>query len=66
LLAECRAVARREGDARSGITTLPGVLVARYLGHSSQDAFGWFSGIWKVLRPALLGATATAPRLWAC
>jgi urease accessory protein len=45
---------------------LPGVLLARYLGHSSQDAHDWFAAIWKLLRPALLGATATAPRLWAC
>jgi urease accessory protein len=66
LLAACRAVPRRPGDARSGVTRLPGILLARYLGHSSQDAFDWFAAIWKLLRPALLGATATAPRLWAC
>jgi len=66
LLTACRSVQPRGGDARSGITRLPGVLLARYLGHSSQDAFDWFAGIWQLLRPALLGATATAPRLWAC
>ena len=54
------------GDSRSGVTTLPGVLLARYLGHSSQDAFGWFTSLWTVLRPALLHQPAVAPRLWAC
>jgi urease accessory protein len=66
LLAACRAAPHRQGDARSGVTRLPGIFLARYLGHSSQDAFDWFAAIWKLLRPALLGATATAPRLWAC
>ncbi len=66
LLAACRAVARRQGDAHGAVTRLPGMLLARYLGHSSQDAFDWFAAIWKLLRPALLGASATAPRLWAC
>jgi urease accessory protein len=66
LLAACRAVARRGDHAHSAVTRLPGVLLARYLGHSSQDAFDWFAAIWKLVRPALLGATAMAPRLWAC
>ncbi len=66
LLAACRGVARRERDARGAVTRLPGVLLARYLGHSSQDAHHWFAAIWALLRPALLGAAATAPRLWAC
>jgi urease accessory protein len=66
LLEDCRSLERGERDARSALTRLPGVLLARYLGHSSQDAHHWFAAIWKILRPALLGATATAPRLWAC
>jgi urease accessory protein UreH len=41
-------------------------LLARYLGHSSQEAFDWFSSLWRVLRPALLDQPAIAPRLWAC
>lgn len=65
LLAACRAVAGGR-DSRLGVTSTPLMLVARYLGHSSQDAFGWFASIWKVLRPALLGQPAIAPRLWAC
>jgi urease accessory protein len=66
LLSACRGPKRRAGDSRAALTTLPGVLLARYLGHSSQDAMEWFTSIWQVLRPALLGVAASAPRLWAC
>ena len=62
----CREV--KPGDARSmiGITRLPGVLIARYLGDSSEDAFQWFANLWAVLRQAMLGKVACPPRIWAC
>jgi urease accessory protein len=66
LLGACRAVVPRGLDSRVGVTRLPKVLLARYLGHSSQDAFDWFASVWKVLRPSLLNQPAIAPRLWAC
>ncbi len=66
LLGACRAVVPRGLDARVGVTRMPGILLARYLGHSSQNAFDWFTSVWKVLRPALLDQPAIAPRLWAC
>jgi urease accessory protein len=66
LLAACRATVPGGGDSRLGVTRTPGILVARYLGHSSQDAFRWFTSVWTVLRPALLSQPAIAPRLWAC
>lgn len=66
LLQHCRALAVRDDGSRHGVTWLPGVLCARYLGHSSEGAFGWFSALWALLRPALLGRAAQAPRLWAC
>jgi urease accessory protein len=66
LLAACRATVPSGPDSRLGVTSTPGILVARYLGHSSQDAFRWFTSVWTVLRPALLGQPAIAPRLWAC
>jgi urease accessory protein len=55
----------REG-ARIGVTRVPGVLIARYLGDSSQDAFRWFTQLWSVLRPAMLGREPCSPRVWAC
>jgi urease accessory protein len=66
LLQHCRALAMRDDGSRHGVTWPPGVFCARYLGHSSEDAFGWFSALWALLRPALLGRVAQAPRLWAC
>jgi urease accessory protein len=66
LLRACRAVVPHGLDSRVGVTRMPGVLLARCLSHSSRDAFDWFTGVWKVLRPALLNQPAIAPRLWAC
>lgn len=57
-LAACRAV---EGIS---MTQLPGVLVARYLGASSEQAKRLFAQLWAVLRPALFGRDARAPRIW--
>ena len=66
LLKACRGTEPTTADSRAGVTSLPGVLLARYLGHSSQEAMQWFTSLWQLLRPALLGVTASAPRLWAC
>jgi len=62
LLAACRAVPGLEG--RQGITLLPDLLVARYLGHASEAARQWLAAVWSVLRPSLLGRQATPPRIW--
>lgn len=64
LLAACREVAVCEPDARHGLTALPQVLVARYLGHSSEAARHWFVDLWRLLRPALAGREAQPPRIW--
>lgn len=45
-------------------TLLPGLLVIRYLGDSTEQAFAAFSGIWRRLRPAVLSRRAIEPRLW--
>ena len=41
------------------ITRLPGLLIARYLGDSSEEALQAFTRLWKVLRPS-----AVEPRIW--
>jgi urease accessory protein len=41
------------------ITRLPGLLIARYLGDSSEQALHAFTRLWKVLRPS-----AVEPRIW--
>jgi urease accessory protein len=40
-------------------TLLPGLLIARYLGDSSEEALHAFTRLWKALRPS-----AVAPRIW--
>jgi urease accessory protein len=66
LLARCRQVRSPRGSARVGITPVPGLLIARYLGDSVEESFGWFTHLWTVLRPALSGRSACVPRVWAC
>ena len=41
------------------ITRLPGLLIARYLGDSSEEALRAFTRLWKLLRPS-----AVEPRIW--
>ena len=45
-------------------TLLPGLLVARYLGDSTEAAFAAFASIWKLLRPEIMGRQALLPRIW--
>jgi urease accessory protein len=52
---------RAEGLA---VTALPGVLVARYLGDSSEEAKQLLARLWATIRPGLLGREAHAPRIW--
>jgi urease accessory protein len=66
LLDECRGVKPPVAESRIGITRVPAVLIARYLGDSTEDAFQWFTNLWAVLRQALLGKPACPPRVWAC
>ena len=63
LLEAQRAIAPAE-VAQHGITALPGVLIARYLGDNSEAARLWFAELWKILRPACCGRPAVIPRIW--
>jgi len=63
LLDTCRSIAPDE-EGHSGITVLPRVLLARYLGHSSEAAMHYFTALWTLLRPALAGRAAVPPRIW--
>lgn len=58
----CRSIDPAQG--RSSVTLLPDVLVARYLGASSEAAKRYFTSLWRLLRPALFGREAIAPRIW--
>jgi len=56
LINECRKIV--------ATTVLPGVLLARYLGDSTEEAFDRFRWIWSLLRPAVSGRDAVEPRIW--
>lgn len=51
-------------SGRFGMTQLKSVLVARYLGDSSETAKHLMTRIWQQLRPALLDREAVVPRIW--
>jgi urease accessory protein len=56
---------RTEPDSgRGAVTQLPGILLARYLGDSSEAARRYFIALWRILRPALTGREAIEPRIW--
>jgi len=62
LLNECRKAEPESGEG--AVTLLPGILLARYLGDSSEAARRFFTGLWRILRPALTGRDAIEPRIW--
>jgi urease accessory protein len=62
LLQACREDCPASGEGAA--TQLPGLLVARYLGDSSEAAKDYFTRLWRRLRPALSGRDALEPRIW--
>lgn len=46
------------------VTLLPGLLIARHLGDSSEAAKQQFVKLWQILRSAIHGRVAHMPRIW--
>ncbi|HEV8646329.1 MAG TPA: urease accessory protein UreD [Burkholderiales bacterium] len=63
-LDECRDAAPA-GKARWGVTRMPDLLVARYLGSSAEEAREYFVRIWKIVRPLYSQRAMQIPRIWA-
>jgi urease accessory protein len=63
VLDACRALPL-EDAGRGAVTQLPEVLLARYLGPSTEEAFAWFTALWSLLRPVYAGRDAVKPRIW--
>jgi len=61
LLERCRGLTTR---VRGDLSQLPGLLVARCLADEALHARDWLIQLWTLLRPALLGREALAPRIW--
>jgi urease accessory protein len=53
-----------QGSGRVGATQMKSVIIARYLGNSSEVARHVMLAAWQLLRPALLGHEASVPRIW--
>ncbi|MES2933675.1 MAG: urease accessory protein UreD, partial [Pseudomonadota bacterium] len=51
-------------DGQFGISQLKSVLVARYLGNSSEIARRVMLCVWHHIRPELMGCAAVVPRIW--
>jgi urease accessory protein len=62
LVAACRE--HQPAQGRGAVTALPGVLAARYLGNSSESGRRYFTQLWKLLRPRVVGREACEPRIW--
>ena len=63
-LERCRGAAMACPDA--GVTVLgDGLVVARALSDSAEDVRALFHRLWTIIRPAMTGRRATAPRIWA-
>jgi len=63
ILERCRAL-KPGDDAGCGVTALPEIFAARYLGHSAERAKAYFAALWTELRPWYAGRPAHRPRLW--
>lgn len=61
LLDQARAAVHAEELA---ITLVDGLLIARYLGSSTEQARRGFARLWQALRPQLLHRRPCAPRIW--
>lgn len=53
-----------EGNAMYGVTALPHIFSARYVGDSAPLARKYFEALWMILRPWYAGREAVRPRIW--
>jgi urease accessory protein len=64
VIATLRALAGAGNEDAFGVTQLKSVIVARYLGNSSEAAKQLMTKVWQELRPTLTGREAVIPRIW--
>ena len=57
-------ISAADPTAKTGVTQMKSLLVARYLGHASEAARAWMSACWQHIRPELLERAAVVPRIW--
>lgn len=54
-----------DSSARVGVSALPEIFTARYIGPCAQEAKRYFEKIWHCLRPGYGKREAVRPRIWA-
>lgn len=67
VLEACRAVKpmqKLDVNARYGVTALPEIFSARYVGQSTQCAKAYFELLWQCLRPWYANREMLRPRIW--
>ena len=62
LLAACRTATPMRGEG--SVTRVAHAIIGRYLGDSTEAAHAYFTALWTIVRPALTGRLAVAPRIW--
>jgi urease accessory protein len=63
LLEQCREQ-QADQHAKFGVTALPQVFSARYIGMSAPAARHYFEALWQILRPWYASCAAVRPRIW--
>lgn len=63
VLEACRAVKVATGTC--GVSALPEIFIARYMGDCPQQARQYFEELWCCLRPWYASAKVVRPRIWA-
>ncbi len=64
LLEHLRAQVPGEDGDCWGLTRLDDLLVARWMGDSTERARRWFEALWRALRPEVIGRAPCIPRIW--
>jgi urease accessory protein len=62
LVNACRL--KRAASGATSVTAPPGLLVARYLGDSTEAARNYFEELWACIRAPVNGHAACRPRIW--
>lgn len=63
ILEACRAILPRENNL-FGVTALPEVFAARFIGDHVEHAREYFEQLWQVLRPWYASVDMQRPRIW--
>ena len=64
VMEQCRHVTLNS-VAQYGVSALPEVFTARYIGNCAQEARQYFEQLWSCLRPWYANSHAVRPRIWA-